>query len=1490
MAKPNDDVIDLKRRLSLLDRLDDGAIRCADGVFLVRPARVRDPRPLVRACEVGWPESAALAAAMAPCPPLLALGRELLAAAHRDLRVIEAAPARWALAREAPRIFRRYGDIDEAWIAKKRARLATLSEMVREAELRPADPGAAWFDRVLALVRLIHGDAAARAVTDAERELVAGSRDRRRGARRALGEVIDGIARGRAGSTPEVETAIAALRSIARLPGRARARRVHVILRALFGLGERSDHAGGDAALPLVEQVRAVGARLLTEREGTEGPALRERARLFLAHHALAFDPVPRDGGPLSVPPDRIEPGLARLRATLEAFADRRLTLVEVLALSALPVKDHLRPALGRLVEGGFPIALFPGLAAIDQIGSVALIEDPRAAEAYATFAATLVPHYRALGLDVPIRPEMFASMRSARREDLGVLAVCLMKHHTRVGPAGADRAIADLDATLGLFRRRPAEAASVLADLGGTSKGAGRAAFPGFAAWLGDDALLDRHVHLTRLAGLPVTLSRALRSDFDRREALDRERAHLGALPARSAAQEARLARLSRGEVEVPDPGWTRRRLAERAGELSSLAYEARLGAVLRALVKEVWGISIGALTPAWRDAIRFYFAIDDNHELLGAVLRGAAQAVDPKRSSPANRAFITEAARRFDVEAWLAPRARDVRVGGVAHHLAVERDPIEVLRMGIPFGTCLSLEDGCNAASTVINAADANKQVIYLRDRPGNIVARQLVAVSSSDALIGYRVYVAAAEHREEILALFDAFTADLAAAARIPRASTGKPAEIHQGFWYDDGVEPFDRAPDPAIDEHCRSLGVRVPAVIDTQLAAEARIVALHGAGDEAAVLAALADVGWSRGPFERAARWLVDRLAPEARVAAARRSYAVILAAARREADRGPIALLDFAASVGGSEIGEIVARELSLSPKTAEIASALVSAGLTARARAESFDDHGLEHQVLYLLPAYLAEIPVAAAFTICDRVEPLLSQILAASNEGCRDCVEGAEHQILDAIARRYPRDPDPDRVLARLASGRSSTLARRAALRIAALFPLAEDAPPAAGIAVQRVRPCASARSALGRLRRRAPDLEGDPDLFAALLRQSAGSIPRGLTLPVPRRPPFEALGDLLVQLDLEPALAPWLTPPDPPSSWAPGPWELHFHRRRRTPLRAALFTEAKAHAPDPSAATDTLAWLGDTGALDALDLGAKPRARRHEGGSAQLTTARARVVAADIAAQIAAADAPAGLALSREALQAPRRALGAARRGVDPGLVLAASACVTRHLDGEREEATSLRLALDVVLISDAPTALLFEIVDRLLARGEPSEIETAFITEVLCERAGFRSPHLTPARVVTLLRAGGLRTALFEALARTDEVTYPLRSTLDHARREGGDDLAEEILDGWVRALVARGNHDAIVDIDDEGLFRRVIAVLLAQGSVAAFLRVYEETRSHAEAVIMLDVLGASPHLGAPSTRAAVEGMRGWGRDTENAARYAWLCERLKRGAQG
>ena len=266
MPKPSEDVQDLKRCFARLARLDGRPLACAEGLVLFDPRAVRDPRPLLRALEAGPPPIAAVTSSLELGSPPLVLTVSLLAAAQRDLRILEEPRARQTM-REEPRLFRRHGDVGEAWIERRRAQVGRLAERHRSAP-EPVP----WFARALDAIAVAHGEEAARVVAQA----VAGAR----------GGALD----------------------------------------------------LGDAG-----------------------------------------------------------------------------------------------PPIARLVAGGLPVDDVRRLAALGRARDLTALDgEPETAAAYASFACALVPHYAALGLEVPLTPEVFERLRQGtRQEDLAVLAVCLMKHHS---------------------------------------------------------------------------------------------------------------------------------------------------------------------------------------------------------------------------------------------------------------------------------------------------------------------------------------------------------------------------------------------------------------------------------------------------------------------------------------------------------------------------------------------------------------------------------------------------------------------------------------------------------------------------------------------------------------------------------------------------------------------------------------------------------------------------------------------------------------------------------------------------------------------------------------------------------------------------------------------------------------------------------------------------------------------------------------------------
>lgn len=68
-------------------------------------------------------------------------------------------------------------------------------------------------------------------------------------------------------------------------------------------------------------------------------------------------------------------------------------------------------------------------------------------------------------------------------------------------------------------------------------------------------------------------------------------------------------------------------------------------------------------------------------------------------------------------------------------------EKDPLEALKMGNYFGTCLSLDGVMNAYSALVNVVDVNKHVIYARTKKGAVVARKLIAIDKKGGCLGIK-----------------------------------------------------------------------------------------------------------------------------------------------------------------------------------------------------------------------------------------------------------------------------------------------------------------------------------------------------------------------------------------------------------------------------------------------------------------------------------------------------------------------------------------------------------------------------------------------------------------------------------------------------------------------------------------------------------------------------------------------------------------------------
>lgn len=125
--------------------------------------------------------------------------------------------------------------------------------------------------------------------------------------------------------------------------------------------------------------------------------------------------------------------------------------------------------------------------------------------------------------------------------------------------------------------------------------------------------------------------------------------------------------------------------------------------------------------------------------------IARAALGKKDGLRDDPRNIAFLDRLRRRgVDPAPWIAhdrPRRSTLKNGRVVT-VALADDPIDVMRMGAPFKTCLSPGD-FNFFAAVVNAADVNKRVLFARREDGQVHGRCLLALSDRGEVVTYVPY---------------------------------------------------------------------------------------------------------------------------------------------------------------------------------------------------------------------------------------------------------------------------------------------------------------------------------------------------------------------------------------------------------------------------------------------------------------------------------------------------------------------------------------------------------------------------------------------------------------------------------------------------------------------------------------------------------------------------------------------------------------------------
>jgi hypothetical protein len=199
---------------------------------------------------------------------------------------------------------------------------------------------------------------------------------------------------------------------------------------------------------------------------------------------------------------------------------------------------------------------------------------------------------------------------------------------------------------------------------------------------------------------------------------------------------------------------------------------------------------------TVAARHAVCLQGFIHDNRRALRRFLRayfGGQRGY--LLDHPVSRGWLARHPRV--AQTWLRGLRRRVTLPGSCEaYLAVEQDPLEVLRLGTHVGTCLGL-GGMMAHSAAAVVLDVNKHVVYARDGSGAILGRQLLALSEDDRLVCFPVYPVEAPPRlKRAFWDYDRALADvLKVAIHDPNASAAdyKIAGLLSSCWWED--DPWD-----------------------------------------------------------------------------------------------------------------------------------------------------------------------------------------------------------------------------------------------------------------------------------------------------------------------------------------------------------------------------------------------------------------------------------------------------------------------------------------------------------------------------------------------------------------------------------------------------------------------------------------------------------------------------------------------------------------------
>ena len=255
--------------------------------------------------------------------------------------------------------------------------------------------------------------------------------------------------------------------------------------------------------------------------------------------------------------------------------------------------------------------------------------------------------------------------------------------------------------------------------------------------------------------------------------------------------ADKPQLAEAMRTEVSERLPHASAEAQAAAIERQVQVCYRARLEVIAGPLPPNL------ILTDDLINAVLLSVDVTQNRKLLLRLIRASlSRENDWRERHPANKAFLELMAKQgMNTQAWLSKFPRRYfceTVPGKWLHLCLEQDPLHILQMGNHFDTCLSF-GGINAFSTVANACELNKRVIYARDHAGNVVGRKLIGINEEEKMIGFHTYCSLTENESNaaLRAIFQSYAASFALRCCLTLSETGSVPTLLAENWYDDGA---------------------------------------------------------------------------------------------------------------------------------------------------------------------------------------------------------------------------------------------------------------------------------------------------------------------------------------------------------------------------------------------------------------------------------------------------------------------------------------------------------------------------------------------------------------------------------------------------------------------------------------------------------------------------------------------------------------------------